>query len=70
MLSILSDMVKRIMEVYMDDITIFGGTFEECLANLETILRKCIEINLVLNDSCHSRCTGINKIYILGFLLP
>ena len=21
-------------------------------------------------DSCHSRCTGINNIYILGFLLP
>ena len=23
------------MEVYMDDSTIYGGTFEECLANLE-----------------------------------
>ena len=34
MLSIFSDMVERIMEVYMDDITIYGGTFEECLANL------------------------------------
>ena len=21
-------------------------------------------------DLCHSRCSGINKIYILGFLLP
>ena len=21
-------------------------------------------------DSCHSRCSGINKIYILGFILP
>ena len=34
MLSIFNDMVERIMEVYMDDITIYGGTFEECLANL------------------------------------
>ncbi|RVW13738.1 Retrovirus-related Pol polyprotein from transposon 17.6 [Vitis vinifera] len=34
MLSIFSDMVERIMEVFMDDITIYGGTFEECLVNL------------------------------------
>ena len=54
MLSIFSDMVERIMEVYMDDITIYGGTFEECLANLETVLRRCIEKNLVLNwEKCH-----------------
>ena len=37
------------MEVYMDDITIYGGTFEECLATLETVLHRCIEKNLVLN---------------------
>ena len=33
------------MEVYMDDITIYGGTFEECLANHETVLHGCIEKN-------------------------
>ena len=49
MLSIFSDMVEGIMEVYMDDITIYGGTFEECLANLETVLQRCIENNLVLD---------------------
>ncbi|RVW85950.1 Retrovirus-related Pol polyprotein from transposon 17.6 [Vitis vinifera] len=26
------DMVERIMEVFMDDITVYGGTFEECLS--------------------------------------
>ncbi|RVW13070.1 Retrovirus-related Pol polyprotein from transposon 17.6 [Vitis vinifera] len=31
MLSIFSDMVERIIEVFMDDITVYGGTFEECL---------------------------------------
>ena len=42
------------MEVYMDDITIYGGTFEECLANLETVLSRCIEKNLVLNwEKCY-----------------
>ena len=37
------------MEVYMDDITVYGGNFEECLTNLESILQRCIEKNLVLN---------------------
>ncbi|KAL6312985.1 hypothetical protein AAG906_006903 [Vitis piasezkii] len=54
MLSIFSDMVERIMEVFMDDITIYGGTFEECLVNLETVLKRCIEKDLVLNwEKCH-----------------
>ena len=42
------------MEVYVDDITMYGGAFEESLANLETVLRRCIEKNLVLNwEKCH-----------------
>ena len=42
------------MEMYMDEITIYGGTFEECLANLETVLDRCIEKSLVLNwEKCH-----------------
>ena len=38
MLSIFSDMVEHIMEVFMDDITIYGRTFEDCLVNLEAVL--------------------------------
>ncbi|RVW77830.1 Retrovirus-related Pol polyprotein from transposon 297 [Vitis vinifera] len=54
MLSIFNDMVERIMEVFMDDITIYGSTFEECLINLEAVLNKCIEKDLVLNwEKCH-----------------
>ena len=38
----------------MDDVTVYGGSFEECLINLETVLHKCIEKNLVLNwEKCH-----------------
>ncbi|RVW22910.1 hypothetical protein CK203_107860 [Vitis vinifera] len=44
-----SDMVECIMEVFMDDITIYGSTFEKCLINLETVLNRCIEKDLVLN---------------------
>nr|CAN83504.1 hypothetical protein VITISV_036134 [Vitis vinifera] len=44
----------QIMEVFMDDITIYGGTFEECLVNLEVVLNRCIEKDLVLNwEKCH-----------------
>ncbi|RVX11503.1 Gag-Pol polyprotein [Vitis vinifera] len=54
MLSIFSDMVERVMEVFMDDITIYGSTFDECLVNLEAVLNRCIEKDLVLNwEKCH-----------------
>ena len=54
MLNIFSDLVERIMEVYMDEITVYGGSFEECLINLETVLHRCIDKNLVLNwEKCH-----------------
>ncbi|RVW88435.1 Retrovirus-related Pol polyprotein from transposon 297 [Vitis vinifera] len=45
---------SEIMEVFMDDITVYGGTYEECLVNLEAVLHRCIEKNLVLNwEKCH-----------------
>ena len=54
MLSIFSDMVERIMEVYMDDITVYEESFDECLIHLEIVLHRCIEKNLVLNwEKCH-----------------
>ena len=49
MLSIFNDMVERIMEVFMDDITVYGSAFDECLVNLEAVLNQCIEKDLVLN---------------------
>ena len=38
----------------MDDITVYRGSFEEGLINLEIVLHRCIEKNLVLNwEKCH-----------------
>ncbi|KAI5658431.1 hypothetical protein M9H77_27224 [Catharanthus roseus] len=34
MLAIFSDMVDKFLEVFMDDFSIFGPTFEDCLNNL------------------------------------
>ena len=55
------------MEVYIDDITTYGGTFEECLANLEIVLHRCIEKNLVLNwEKCHFM---VNQGIVLGHVI-
>ena len=55
------------MEVYKDDITIYGATFEECLANLETVLNRCIEKSLVLNwEKCHFM---VNQGIVLGHVI-
>ncbi|RVW27244.1 hypothetical protein CK203_107141 [Vitis vinifera] len=37
MLSIFSDMVERIMEVFMDDLTVYGKTFDDYPAKIELI---------------------------------
>jgi hypothetical protein len=49
MLSIFSDMVERILEVFMDDFSIFGSSFIDCLVNLKLVLTKCEEKSLILN---------------------
>ena len=55
------------MEVYMDGITVYGGDFEECLTNLEAILQRCIEKNLVLNwEKCHFM---MNQGIVLGHVI-
>ena len=38
MMSIFSDLVEEVMEIFMDDFTVYGSSFEECLKNLETVL--------------------------------
>ena len=38
MLSIFSDMVECIMEVFMDDIIVYGSAFDKYLVNLEVVL--------------------------------
>jgi hypothetical protein len=48
MMSILSDMIEEIIEVFMDDFLIYGKTFEHCLENLDKDLQRCQE-DLVLN---------------------
>ena len=51
----------------MDDIIGYGGSFEKCLINLETVLHRCIEKNLVLNwEKCHFM---VNQGIVLGHII-
>jgi len=49
------DMIEKTMEVFMDDFSVFGSSsFNTCLNNLENMLKRCEETNLVLNwEKCH-----------------
>ncbi|KAL3609128.1 hypothetical protein D5086_000148 [Populus alba] len=59
MLSIFSDMVERFLEIFMDDFSFFGDSFDDCLTNLEKVLSRCEEKNLVLNwKKCHFMVTN------------
>jgi hypothetical protein len=39
MMAIFSDLIEKVMEVFMDDFSDYSKTFEDCLANLDTVLR-------------------------------
>ncbi|GJV08483.1 reverse transcriptase domain-containing protein [Tanacetum coccineum] len=49
MLAIFHDMIKKTMEVFIDDFSVFGDSFDSCLSNLEKMLKRCEDMNLVLN---------------------
>ncbi|GJU15828.1 reverse transcriptase domain-containing protein [Tanacetum coccineum] len=49
MMAIFHELIKDNMEVFMDNFSIFGSLFDHCLANLEKMLKRCEETNLVLN---------------------
>ena len=56
------------MEIYMDDLTIYGTTFEEAKENLEKVLKRCQDYNLSLNnEKCYMMMEGV----VLGhFISP
>jgi len=48
-MAIFTNYIDNFIEVFMDDFSIFGSSFDVCLANLSTVLKRCEEVNLVLN---------------------
>ena len=67
MMGIFSDMIEIILEIFMDDFSVFGDSNKGCLENLCKVLERCQEKNLVLNwEKCHFMVTqGI----ILGHIV-
>ena len=54
MMAIFSDMVEKTIEIFMDDFSVMGNSFDNCLANLRAVLARCEETYLVLNwEKCH-----------------
>ncbi|XP_059277904.1 uncharacterized protein LOC132032139 [Lycium ferocissimum] len=54
MMAIFTDMVENYVKVFMDDFSIFGNSFDDCLNHLDDVLACCEETNLVLNwKKCH-----------------
>ena len=67
MLSIFSDMLEDCLEVFMDDFSVYGDSFDKCLENLERVLVHCKETNLILNwEKCHFM---VMKGIVLGHII-
>ncbi|KAL4379478.1 hypothetical protein GQ457_02G026980 [Hibiscus cannabinus] len=48
------DINEDCLEIFMDDFSTFEEDFDNCLSNLEKVLKRCKETNLVLNwEKCH-----------------
>nr|GEY41189.1 reverse transcriptase domain-containing protein [Tanacetum cinerariifolium] len=49
MMAIFYDMIEKTMEVFMDDFSVFGNSFQTCISHLEKMLKRCEDTNLCLN---------------------
>ncbi|GJX36399.1 reverse transcriptase domain-containing protein [Tanacetum coccineum] len=48
-MAIFHDMIKQIMEVFMDYFSVFGNSFGNCLSRVDKMLKRCEDTNLCLN---------------------
>jgi hypothetical protein len=55
------------MQVFMEDFSVYGKTFDDCLENLDKVLQRCEEKHLVLNwEKCHFM---VREGIVLGHLI-
>nr|GEX50034.1 reverse transcriptase domain-containing protein [Tanacetum cinerariifolium] len=68
MLAIFHDMVEKTMEVFMDDFSVFGNSFENYLSHLDKMLQSCEDTNLSLNwEKSHFM---VKEGIVLGHKIP
>ena len=46
MMAIFSDMVEKTIEIFMDDFSVLGNSFDNCLENLRSVLIRCEDTQL------------------------
>src|SRR3954471_22454417 len=64
LISIFHGFCEEIVEVFMEDFSVYGTSFDHCLHNLTKVLQRCEETNLVLNwEKCHFM---VNEGIVLG----
>nr|GEV88696.1 reverse transcriptase domain-containing protein [Tanacetum cinerariifolium] len=49
MMAIFHNMIEKTMEVFMDDFSVFGNSFQSCLSHFKKMLKRCEDTNLCLN---------------------
>nr|GEW65912.1 reverse transcriptase domain-containing protein [Tanacetum cinerariifolium] len=49
MMAIFHGMIEKTMEVFMENFSVFGNSFQTCLSHLEKMLKRCEDANLCLN---------------------
>ena len=66
-LAFFSNMIDKYLKIFMDDFSVFGTTFEDCLHNLSKVLKRCMETNLVLSwEKSHFM---VRKGIVLGHII-
>ena len=67
MVFIFSDIVEDTIEVFIDDFSVVGDSFEQCLSHLSEVLKRYEDCNLVLNwEICHFK---VKEGIVLGHLI-
>ncbi|GKA85871.1 reverse transcriptase domain-containing protein [Tanacetum coccineum] len=49
MMAIFHDMIEKTMEVFMDNFSVIGNSFKNCLSRVDKMLQRCEDTNLCLN---------------------
>ena len=49
MTTIFSNFCEKIVEVFMDDFSVYWKSFDDCLSNLDRVLQRCEDTSLILN---------------------
>nr|GEW44244.1 reverse transcriptase domain-containing protein [Tanacetum cinerariifolium] len=80
MMAIFHDMIKKTMDVFMDESLFFGDSFSSCLSHLDTMLQRCVHGQEAFDilKACHEGPTeghhGANftakKVFNASFLWP